>query len=342
MKSIGREIRMSIKDMCFEHPTFVEVKEPVVQRIHDTMDGLKPCFLMVLGTSRCGKTEVMKAIASQFESERIGGRKSIPFLVVNVRTGSGVQALDEAVIAALGVRTKIRGESAIRTFMHEQLALANVRVIWFDEASHLVERGANITPEKAADWFKELYDNKLQIGIVLSGIPSLKRLLKDNPQLANRTTKPVYFLPYRYDDPDHRQAFADSVALFQSLFEERGCTFSIDQNTMVRHCYAISAGQIGVLSDFFDELARLITAPTKITFELCEQASSSKNLPCPDYIKPFCQEKIEDHQLMEILCSELGKHKLSLPILEHRTVEEEPSAAPELKDLYDSIGKAHQ
>lgn len=342
MKSIGKEIRMSIQDMCFEHPTFVGVMEPVVQRIQESMDGFKPCFIMIAGTSRVGKTEVMKAIANQYPPTRNGGLMNIPLLTVRVRTGGGLKALDRAVISALGAHTKLTDENEIRSFMLTQLARANVRVIWFDEANHLVEKGTTTPHQKFADWVKDLYDTNLRIGIVLSGIARVTELLKDGRQLLNRMIRPIYFMPYRYDDDDQRQAFADCVAIFQSEFEDRGCTFDIDENTMTRHCYAVSAGQVGVLSDFFDELARLITTPCKITFELCEQASRSKNLPCPEYIKPFRQDEIKDHQLMEILSLELRQHDLPLPMLEHQTIDEVFSAAPELADLYDSIGGAHQ
>jgi len=311
---IGNKIRKNIETLVFDHVTFVNAQSQIRRGVQDTMNGFIPCFEMLLAPSRCGKTEVLEAIAREYRSTIINGVRQFPVLLVYVQSGGGTRALDEAVIRALGVPVpkNVVGENGLKEFMLTQLRNAGVRVILFDEASHLVERGSRIVSEAASDWFKALHTKAANIGIVLSGVPRLKRLIDDNVQLRNRVSKPIQLPPYRYDDPKHRKAFASCVAAFLSEFEEEGCTLKMPHNDFVRNCYVASAGHIGLLADFFISLAKEITAPCDITFELCAQASASRNSPGNGHVKPFHHERIADHELMEVLSSELAKYNLVL------------------------------
>lgn len=310
----GREIRRAVETLIFEHLTFVEAVAKLRGRVQDTLDGFNPCFEMLLGTSRCGKTEVLEAIAREYPSTSVDGLTNTPVLIVYVQSGGGTRALDEAVIRALNVPMprNVVGENGLKEFMFKQLKIAKVRVILFDEASHLVERGTRIVSAAASDWFKVLHTKAVNIGVVMSGIPRLKRLIDENVQLRNRVSQPIVLPPYRYDDQIHRKAFANCVATFLGEFEEYGFTLGINFNNMVRHCYAASAGHVGLLADFFSALAQTVSVPCEITFEMCRQASCTRNLPGDGLVKPFQREMIDDFELMGILSSELDKYDLAL------------------------------
>lgn len=316
---IGKQIRKSLETLVFDHLTFVEAQEQVRLRVQDTMDGFLPCFEMLMAPSRCGKTEVLEAIARDYPSTMVNGVRHIPVLLVYVPSGGGTRALDEAVLNALGVPIppNVRGENGLKEFMLVQLRNAKVRVILFDEASHLVERGSRIVSEAAADWFKALHTKAVNIGVVMSGIPRLKRLIDENVQLRNRVSKPIFLPPYRYDDRKQRKAFASCVAAFLSEFEEQGCALKMPKDDFVRNCYIASAGHVGLLADFFVALAKSITTPCDITFELCAKASLTRNLPGNGLVKPFHNDRVDDHELMAVLSSELAKYNLSLEPLKH-------------------------
>lgn len=315
---VGNKIRKNVETLVFDHLTFVDVLSQVRKQVQDTLDGFNPCFAMLLGPSRCGKTEVLEAIAREFPPTTTEGFRSYPVLLVYVPSGGGTRALDDAVIRALGVPVpkNVSGEHGLKEFMLTQLKRASVRVILFDEASHLVEKGSRIVSEAASDWFKVLHTKAVKIGVVMSGVPRLKRLIDGNPQLRNRVGRPIMLPPYRFDDPIHRQAFASCVDAFLGEFAEHGCTLKVDFNTMVRHSYAASAGHVGLLADFFSALAQKITTPCDITLQLCEQASRLRNLPGNGQVQPFRDTKIEDHQLIAVLSSELDKYDLVLRPLE--------------------------
>lgn len=316
---IGKQIRKSVETLVFDHPTFVEALDQVRRSVNDTMEGFLPCCEMLVGLSRCGKTELLEAIAREHPSTIVNGVRNIPVLLVYVPTGGGTKALDKAVLRALDVPIpkNMGDEDDLKEFMITQLLNAKVQVILFDEASHLVERGARIVSVAASDWFKALHAKAKHIGIVMSGIPHLTRLIDTNRQVRNRTGKPIFFPPYRYDDLKHRKAFASCVAAFLSEFEEQGCTLKMSHNDLIRNCYIVSVGCVGLLADFFVALAKSITTPCDITFELCAQASLARNLPGDGRVKPFQNNGVADHELMAVLSSELAEYKLSLKPLTH-------------------------
>lgn len=315
LASTGNQIRKNIETLVLDHITFVDALTHLRKRVRDTLDGYKPCFEMLLGTSRSGKSEVLQAIARDFPSTMAEGVRNVPVLIVDAPSGGGTRALDEAVIHALGVPVP-KNMPKLNKFMLVQLKRAGVRVILFDEVNHVVEKGSHIASASAGDYFKTVHTNAVNVGIVMSGIPLLRRLIDDNVQLRNRVARPIILPPYRFDDPVHRKAFANCVAAFVAEFEECGCHLTIDLNTMVRHSYLVSAGQVGLLSDFFNALAQRITTPCDITMELCEQASKSRNLPGDGYAHPFRDINIADDQLMGVLSAELDKYNLALPPLE--------------------------
>lgn len=332
---IGKQIRKSIETLVFDHMTFVEAQEQVRRRVQDTMDGFLPCFEMLIAPSRCGKTEVLEAIAREYPSTIVNGVRLFPVLLVYVPSGGGTRALDEAVLRALGVPVpkNVRGENGLKEFMLAQLKTAKVRVILFDEASHLVERGSRIVSEAASDWFKALHAKAVNIGIVMSGIPRLKRLIDENVQLRNRVSKPIFLSPYRYDYYKHRKAFANCVAAFLYEFKEQGCTLKMSHNDLTRNCYIVSAGCVGLLADFFVALAKSITTPCDITFELCAQASLTRNLPGDGRVMPFQNKGVADHELMAVLSSELGKYNLPLKPLKYMLACESKTSATHAGDF---------
>lgn len=302
-----------IETLMIHHTSFASALQIVSDRVADTLAGLPPCFELLLGPSRCGKTELIKTIARRYPESRQNGRRTVPLLVVYIESGTNPKDLPIAVIQALGLpppKDSMRVKS-LRTFMLSQLALAGVRVIVFDEASHLVDVGTRTPARVASDWFKDLQTNAKEIGIVLSGLPRLKRLLDNNEQLRNRTHKPVKLMPYRWDQEDERISFAGCVAAFLAEFTARGFQLDMSMNLLVRQCYAASAGHVGLLARFFMELAKL-DAPSSLSRELCQRACDRLNLPGNGAVGPFADDTIEDVDLMQVLISELDRYELTL------------------------------
>lgn len=313
--STSTEIRRAIETLMIEHTAFASALGPLQRRIQDTFDGFLPCLETLIGPSRCGKTELVRLIAREYPESRQNGRRQVPVLVVYISSGTAPKDLPNAVIMALGLPKHTGSVSTINKHMYLQLELAGVRVIIFDEASHLVDVGAKMPPRAASDWFKDLQANTKDIGILLTGVPRLKRLLESNEQLRNRARKPIMLMPYRWDDAEQRKAFAGCVSAFLHEFQERGCGLDMPFNNFVRQCYAASAGHVGLLAKFFQEVASDLEGVTALTFDHCAHAVANLNLPGNGAIRPFSIETLDDIALMQVLASELDRYDLVLPPL---------------------------
>jgi hypothetical protein len=311
----GNEIRKALETLMIEHTSFMDALKVLQPRVRDTFAGFLPCFEVLIGLSRCGKTEVLKVIARDYPEIQNGGRREIPLLVVYITSSTTPKDLPLAVIRALGLPAPRHSMKVgeLNSYMLTQLRLANVRVILFDEASHLVDVGTRIPPRAASDWFKDLQANARDIGIVLTGVPRLKRLPDSNEQLRNRSRKPISLMPYRWDDESQRKSFAGCVAAFLQEFLSRGCELGMPFNTFTRHCYAVSAGQVGLLANFFTELSIQLGDQRQLTYAVCADASANLNLPGNKIVLPFVKEELTDIELMQVLVSELAVYDLVLP-----------------------------
>lgn len=311
---LSTEVRKSLEVLMIEHTFYASALSNLYVRVEDTLDGMLPCFEMLIGPSRCGKTEILRAIARSYPETSSQGRRQVPVLIVYVTSGTTPKDLPTAVIQALGIpvpRGSIRA-AELNNLMIRQLQLAGVRVILFDEASHLVDIGTRIPARAASDWFKDLVANLKDVGIVLSGLPRLKRLLESNEQLRNRARKPIPLMPYRWDNAEQRKSFAGCVIAFLEIFKKHGCKLEMPVNHFVRHCYAASAGHIGLLANFYLVLAEHIDNSILISLEICALASAKLNLPGSGAIQPFLTETLEDMDLLQILVSELDRYNLIL------------------------------
>lgn len=320
MKSIA--LRQDVSSTVIAHPKFETGVLKMRSIVEDALSGLPPSVTFMMGPSRCGKTEIVNAIAREFPDTCFDGKRSIPVLVVYVRSSMGPKDLPAAVIAAMGLpvpRTGRVGE--LSSYMVAKLALANVKVIFFDEASHVVEPGARIQPYAASDWFKDAHfgfnlsqaHKQPGFSLVLTGVPRLQRLLDANPQLRNRADKPLTILPYRWDNKNDRNDFAGCVQAFLTIFADAGHENTVLMNEFLRDCYIASAGLIGMLSKFFDKLATLLAPGAPITLEVCRRAAGLINLPGDGVVLPFSGVPCEDSHLLRVLTSELQRYDLLLP-----------------------------
>lgn len=315
----GEEIRKAVATLMIEHTAFSDILKTLKRRVADTFKGFPPCFEFVFAPSRCGKSELLKVIASDYPEIFEHGRRQIPLLIVHIQAGVAAKDLPIEVIKALGVpepKGSVR-KGTLNSLMFKQLKLANVRVILFDEASHLVEIGTHIPPRAASDWFKDLQVSAdplrmHDIGIVLTGVPRLQRLLDSNEQVRNRAHRPLMLMPYRFDIAVQRQAFAGCVIAFLEEFMKRGCLLEQPLNSFVRHCYVASAGHVGLLAKFFDDLAALIDDPCTLSRSLCSEACSNLILPGDGMISPFGTADPSDVDLMHILVAELDRYRIVL------------------------------
>ncbi|MGF6727758.1 hypothetical protein P3T43_007150 [Paraburkholderia sp. GAS41] len=272
----AKQLRIAIEKCELPHPLFLEHFKPLRQRIEDALDGGASRIERVMGPSRVGKSMLINALSRAFPERKVDGRRNVPVLVVPVPTPVSPLQLPLSVLDALGLPVQRSLTTvAMRGRMLEQLKAANTRVVIFEEASHLVEPGARIPPRGAGDWFKTLADSHNRT-VFMFGVPRLERLFECNEQLRTRASARRLLLPYDSRIPENMKAFHICVATYANLFRESGYPIDLPASALTYQCYLLSAGLIGVLSRFMQELASQMASesPRILTFADCANAAA--------------------------------------------------------------------
>lgn len=272
-------LRRAIKERELPHAFFDEHMEALQLRVEDALSGSPPSIDMLIGPSRVGKSMLINSLERQFPETKVNGVRHVPVLVVRVPTPATSKELPRSVLKALGAPTPTAVTSTALMYerMSRQLKLAGTRVILFEEANHIVDVGTKLPPRAAGDWFKQLLDD-LGVSVVVFGIPHLERLLESNEQLRYRCGAVMRFNPYAWVVPAEQRHFAACVRTYLRMFEQSGNRFTVDFEPLVRNCYRLTGGLVGVLATFMSRLAydlrRRGDGEQTVSFEDCAKSAS--------------------------------------------------------------------
>lgn len=270
----AQQLRRDIETCELPHPMFMEHLSAIKRRIDDALAGFAPKIVRVPGPSGVGKSSLIATLSRDYPETRIDGRRHVPVLVVEVPQSATAKLLPKSVLRSLGFQVPASMTAgALSDLMVAQLRLAGTRVVIFDEISHLVDEGSRVPPRAASDWLKTLAD-KLNLTLILFGIPRLERLFSANEQLRRRACPARNFLPYDASDAHEMMAYFSCVANYARLFAAAGYPIAVSIRSLTQQSYLLSGGLIGVLADFMRELARSMAneAPRPITYADCQTA----------------------------------------------------------------------
>lgn len=308
----SERIRLAIEKLVIDHPTYVEAKDRIAESVDDALAGFLDQILFLTGPSQTGKSAILKAIRDEYPQNRPSGRLIAQVLYVRVSPGVSPKGLPLCVLKALG--QPVKGVSRVGDLserMKDSIRRAGVRVILFDEANHLIDKGHRISARLVGDWFKDLVD-EMHVTCVLAGIPKLSTLLEANEQLRNRAQRPIELWPYRWDRKHDRFSFAGCARKFLDCFAAEGYHAEMGWDAMTRHLYLLSAGQIGLLAKFCRELAKRLDELV-ISLSQLREAAARVNLPGGRDVSAFGDVPPSDALLMRVLVSELAISGLVLP-----------------------------
>ncbi|HDR9260217.1 TPA: TniB family NTP-binding protein [Burkholderia vietnamiensis] len=180
--------RFNVRKSVVEHPDFVAALKSI-EDIHQWLreSGEAGC-LATIGESGAGKSTVLECYRAKFPVREEVLRRHVPVLYVIVPAVPTVRSLAEAILIALGELPQA-GQSSAR--LTEQIVKlvhgCGVEIIMLDEFQHFVE-GDRRSLRQVANWLKVLLD-RLPTAVVLSGLPSLLRVLQVNGQLRRRFSR---------------------------------------------------------------------------------------------------------------------------------------------------------
>lgn len=289
------ELRRRIENCELPHRFFVEHYTALKRRIDDTLAGLAPRVDWVVGPSRVGKSMLLNALASEYPAQRIGNARHVPVLTVPVSSSISSKLLPISVLSALDVPLPQRGLTSGVMFnrMADQLRLAKTKVLLWEEASHLVEPGSRVPPRASGDWFKDVYE-QLGVTLIMFGVPRLQRLFESNEQLRLRASTRREFRPYNFKSEQEQQDFSSCVRTYAVLFSEAGWPIHVEFDSLVKNCYLLCGGLVGVLSRFMQELASQIAyeTPRALTFADCARAAQAIESGAHPHCPPFVNEVV--------------------------------------------------
>lgn len=304
-------VRRVIESCEIPHAEFANHYLALKRRIDDALAGHPAASEWVIGPSRVGKSMLINNLARDYPELKVDGVRRIPVLVVPVPSPVSPKEMPKSVLAALGMPT-VRGNSGdLFAKMEKLLRLAGTKVILFEEASHIVEVGAKMPPRAAGDWFKQLID-RVGLTVILFGVPHLEKLYQSNEQLRKRSQARREFRPYDCMDPAQYKSFGACVRTYADEFEKAGLRFGLPIPQLVKHCYLLSGGLVGVVSAFMNRLAYDLEpkGARPVTFEDCAHALRSiEAAGHPDH-PAFTRTEVTHPELEQAHISVLQEAKL--------------------------------
>ena len=211
-----------------------KVKE-LYEKIHET-DALTIFFKKVLFSARSG-THGLPASGCWLFGEAGSGKTTAlkecrRLLSQDVNLDSGTPSILLTLLPSPTMHTIVRGLLAqlkypfahARTFgeraelLFDVLRKKQVRVIFIDEIQHVVEGNRNANRVEIRDFFKRLLD-ETNCCLVLSGLPSARKLREQDQQLATRVPGEV-LLTINFSKPEGREFIAALLRLGPIPFAE--------------------------------------------------------------------------------------------------------------------------
>ena len=294
---LQKSIRDVVDHSALEHRMFREQLGGLCRVIDDTLANRPPSIEWLIGPSRVGKSHLVEALARMYPQTRINGARLLPVLVVPLPSPVSPLLLPISVLEALDVPP---GASPKKYFkrMSDQLRLAKTRVLLIEEASHAVEPGARVIPRAAGDWFKQVHD-QLGMTIIMFGLPRLERLFASNEQLRGRALARRELRPYCCSVELDFREFASYVRTYLEFFRQKGWTCDVPLDAVVKNCYLISGGLVGVVSKMMRQLAIRISrdAIRPLTFDDFAMAAEAIEHFAHPACMPFSKLLVEPVEL---------------------------------------------
>ncbi len=209
---------------------------------------------LLLGLPRLGKSLISELLLADFPMKTDQGVQVIPIVRVVTPTRPTKKSMAEAIIDALDTRRYGRYSAdqatARATFL---LKTAQVRVLLFDEIQHVVERNTAKSWYEVADWLKTLSD-RLNLSLLLIGLPAAREILSVNYQLRDRATAPHIIYPYNWNHPGDIEEFCRCLLALSQVLSRQGLSLPrMTDIDVVRRFYAASNGRYGMLVKLFEE-----------------------------------------------------------------------------------------
>lgn len=195
---------------------------------------------MVIGESRQGKTTEILNILENFNSNGEIMPDGRPAKIIHLKLNAKVswKALGERVLDSLGYPSKGRhNQTQIWELVVKTARLQGVVGFHFDECQHLFKEGADSNKQHLDSFKTLLKDTRWPLMLILSGVPELKKHIKEEEQL-DTLLKTVEFQGI---DLNCESDVKELVGLAFSYARRVGVEFSVSEGSDFFERFAFAA-----------------------------------------------------------------------------------------------------
>ncbi len=191
-----RKTVQSLRKLYIPRPEFKKLEEcfgkHLEQRRADEADGVafKAGGLMLVGPSGSGKTTAIRHLVNNYSAQMTTDptQEQCEYIGLQVPSPATMKFVGAATLRALGYPfSGTKQGPAIWDQVKVQLKLRGTKFLGFDEAQDLARYQTANERQSVVNTLKSLMENSVwPVGLVLSGMPDLKKIVNQDAQLARR------------------------------------------------------------------------------------------------------------------------------------------------------------
>lgn len=205
----------------------------------------------LLGAAGVGKSETIMNLLSEYpQQQNSQGKITKPVIHVSCPVEPNQRSVALSIIRGLQGRVLSRmGTSDVVEQVLDQLRIAEVKTIIFDEVQHLAENLSSGNMKKAVNFLQFILENS-SVSMILVGLPTAQRFINVDPSFQRRCLATELVYPYAWVSQAHRNDFVVGIGLIAEAYRDQGWETVLNDPESLKSLYAACMGRFGVLIDF--------------------------------------------------------------------------------------------
>lgn len=281
----------TLRGAVIEHPIFTRaIREIARLHMRGKVSGVSEGMLLVAQTGS-GKTTVLKYYENRFPRHEDEYVTKIPVLRIDTPESPTVKSFAEAILYAMKDPAADSGTTLIKTNRIVHLfKQCGVELLLIDEFQHFYDGQRKAECKRVSDWLKNLI-NKVDIPVILAGLPRAISIVNSNPQLRRRFGAPHYLKPFGFETKNEQMNFRAILKNIQDGLPVSSVDLS-EANLAQRFYYA-THGLLDYVVKIIDDAVSRRRSDQKTPLTQYDFAKAFKRtvwLDAPDSLNPFLQK----------------------------------------------------